>query len=74
MWLHFFSFIFTMARMKVLMIDVSFQFCDLFQFVSQYLTDVRAFFLLLFGLFFFYSVMGNSITLISVQRQGNMSS
>lgn len=36
----FFSFVFAMARMKVLMIDASFQFYDLFQFVSQYLTDV----------------------------------
>lgn len=39
-WLVGFSFVSTVARMKVLMIDVSFQFDDLFQFVSQYLTDV----------------------------------
>lgn len=72
MWLlFFFSFVFTMARMKVFMIDVSFQFCDLFQFVSQYLTDVKVY-CFLFG-FFFHSVMCDSIALKSVQKQGNMS-
>jgi len=60
-----------MARIKVLMIDVSFQFYDLCQFVSQYLTDVRAYYFL-FG-FFFFSVMCDNITSKSVQKQGNMS-
>lgn len=69
--MEFFYFVFAMAKMKVLMIDVSFQFCDLFQFVSQYLTDVGVY-CSLFG-FFFYSVMCDSITVKSVQKQGNMS-
>lgn len=43
-----------MARMKVFMIDVGFQFYDLFQFVSQYLTDVGVY-CSLFGFFFLLS-------------------
>lgn len=49
--MEFFYFALAMAKMKVLMIDVSFQFYDLFQFVSQYLTDVGVY-CSLFGFFF----------------------